>query len=828
MKKKIAILLAAIMTATMVPMNTFASSSNGANRVQTVKDGEVINNAFLKIQPKEGVEYGDTIVLSFENAEIDEDKVNLDDYVYVWGSEPKDANKTDWEYFDELANKYLSDNSLSVAGFDAIFGEITSEAKDAMYLPYNLIRLSKKEMEVQLFPLPDSRADENFNSLGKPSYYIPLPVVADGTGDVTVTVDANGTTISGGSSIRFATSSTKSGSTTTTVDEVLVSSDPDAIEIDTITIKESVQGTFEPGQKVQLKLNSGFDFTTMKDDDKKIRISAGTNANFKALEEKDVEYDGNTITFTMPNINSNNANGYSDKAAAIKISGLWAMADDDDNFGDIKLTISGTNANITKETIKVAEFGDYGFHLRAVEDPTTIYAGRVKTDKSNEYIRNNDVTKEMDEDDFVAATVEFSEITSKSWNTNRSLEFTVPEGVKIFDAEIDEEEDIRISAASISNDGRTLKIKGNDVHDLNADACSFELKLYLSADAAYEGDVMLSVRGAGISEGDVEDVKIAEVVAPVSVTTSTTNANMGYQKVDTADIVITEAEDGVLLKGGTVEVAIDSIYGDAELGFADEGIDYEIDGDLEIKNFKVDEGVISFKVDDSSSEASSITLKNVKIGTTRSIPLGSYGIKVGGTAVINNYSEDAIDDGDEAKDIIGGDKEDGVGFFNDTDYIKVPNYIDIKTETGTLDSVVKVTIGEKTMLVNEEAIEIDAAPYIQAESSSTMVPLRFVMVALGVDSDNVKDAQNSNKVTFDANTKTATVFYAQGSNTTIIQFTAGSNVMKVNGTAINMENGVKAEITNDRMFVPFRAIGTALGVKVSWDETTRTAIYNAK
>lgn len=250
MKKKIAILLAAIMTATMVPMNTFASSSNGANRVQTVKDGEVINNAFLKIQPKEGVEYGDTIVLSFENAEIDEDKVNLDDYVYVWGSEPKDANKTDWEYFDELANKYLSDNSLSVAGFDAIFGEITSEAKDAMYLPYNLIRLSKKEMEVQLFPLPDSRADENFNSLGKPSYYIPLPVVADGTGDVTVTVDANGTTISGGSSIRFATSSTKSGSTTTTVDEVLVSSDPDAIEIDTITIKESVQGTFEPGQKV--------------------------------------------------------------------------------------------------------------------------------------------------------------------------------------------------------------------------------------------------------------------------------------------------------------------------------------------------------------------------------------------------------------------------------------------------------------------------------------------------------------------------------------------------------------------------------------------------
>jgi archaellum component FlaG (FlaF/FlaG flagellin family) len=80
---------------------------------------------------------------------------------------------------------------------------------------------------------------------------------------------------------------------------------------------------------------------------------------------------------------------------------------------------------------------------------------------------------------------------------------------------------------------------------------------------------------------------------------------------------------------------------------------------------------------------------------------------------------------------------------------------------------------------------------------------------------------------FDTNSKTATILYAAGSGQKIIQFTAGSAVMVVDGTAITMENGAVAEIKDDRMYVPFRALGTALGVSVSWDEETRTAIYNA-
>jgi hypothetical protein len=343
--------------------------------------------------------------------------------------------------------------------------------------------------------------------------------------------------------------------------------------------------------------------------------------------------------------------------------------------------------------------------------------------------------------------------------------------------------------------------------------------LTLSADANYEGDVTLSVEGAGMSSDDVDDVVIAKVVKPVTLETTTTKTNMGYQKIDTADIVLTEAEAGILVKNGSVRIALDSIYGEDELGFADEDMDYEIDGDLKITKFKVSKGAITFDIDSASVDASKVTIKNVKIGTTRSIPYGSYGLKVSGSAIINNYCEEAVDEGEESGEL-------GLGYFDDNEAIKFSNYIDVVTETGTLDKVVKVTIGEKTIVVDGESYDMDVAPYIQTESSSTMVPLRFVMVALGVDTDNVGSFDDSQKVSFDATTKTATIFYAAGTNMTTIQFTAGSNTMVVNGAAIPMENGVKAEIVDGRMFVPFRAIGTAINVKVGWDADTRTATYN--
>jgi len=850
MKKKIAILLAAVMTATMVPATAaFADSTNNVNKVVTVKDNDFNDEVVLRIQPNETVEMDDTITITLENAEIDDNEIKVDSRGYLkdYQYNALAGQVIGWEDEYEFLYDYLKDeynealkaaNGNEATAFNNTLDDPMRKS-NSVDLPYKIKRNSKKEYEVTLFAIPDTYAGEKFADINKPIYKIPLPFVADGSGEITATIDSNGTSIRGGVTHPIGNSSSSDGDTVTTVDDIKVGSDD--IELGIITVKETVQGTFKPGRKVTMKLNSGFEFHEQKS---KVQISAGINADFTTVAGVDI--DENTLEFTMPDIDSTNGkNDYeSKKAAAIKISGLWVTPEDDDNYGEIKLTISGASAGISKETIVVGERGDYGFSMRAIEDPTTIYSGRKgyddmddntyasitsenhKYDDDDDYddYITSDVAKEYDSDDYQTATIEFAEITADTWNQNRKLKFTVPDEVKIYDYELDEQEDCNIKDESIavSNDGHTLEIdlsKGNSTVDPD-EASKFELKLTVSVDANYEGDITLAVEGGGMSADEVEDVVIAKAVKPITLETTTTRTNMGYQKVDTSDITITEAEGGMLVKNGKVEIAIDSIYGEDELGFADEDIDYEIDGDLKIKTFKVSKGVISFIVDSASIDASKITIKNVKIGTTRSIPWGQYGLKVSGSALINNYSEGLVDEGCESGDL-------GLGFFDENEAIKFANYIDVVTDPGTLDKVVKVTIGEKTIVVGDENFEMDVAPYIQTSSDSTMVPLRFVMIALGVDSDSVGSFDDSNKVSFDANTKTATIFYAAGTNMTTIQFTAGSNTMLVNGAPIPMDNGVKAEIVDGRMFVPFRAIGKAINVTVDWDADTRTAIYNA-
>ncbi len=140
--------------------------------------------------------------------------------------------------------------------------------------------------------------------------------------------------------------------------------------------------------------------------------------------------------------------------------------------------------------------------------------------------------------------------------------------------------------------------------------------------------------------------------------------------------------------------------------------------------------------------------------------------------------------------------------------------------TYTLANSVRITIGSDKVVIGDESYEMDAVPYIQPGSNSTLVPLRFVAIAIA--GGNVESADNSDNIVWDAVTKTAKIIF----NDFNIEFTAGSNVMVINGVSQTMNNGVQAEITDGRMFVPFRALGEALGVGVEWEADTKTAIYN--
>ncbi|MCC8013853.1 MAG: copper amine oxidase N-terminal domain-containing protein [Eubacterium sp.] len=151
---------------------------------------------------------------------------------------------------------------------------------------------------------------------------------------------------------------------------------------------------------------------------------------------------------------------------------------------------------------------------------------------------------------------------------------------------------------------------------------------------------------------------------------------------------------------------------------------------------------------------------------------------------------------------------------------------DEETETTTEAAVeekeslnVSVQIGSSSITINDAEYSVEAAPYIQADSSSTLVPLRFV--ALALCAGDVEDADESNAITWNAETKTAII--ATGSS--VVEFTAGSDTYVIDGVSYELENGVRAEITDYRMYVPFRALGNALGAEVSWDAETKTASY---
>lgn len=831
MKKKIALLLAAAMTVSMLPMTAMAGSTNTISVTANVKTNEAVkvNGDFtsLQIKPLDTIASNSSIVLDLDNGEYNS------------------------SYFDACAYK-----SYDNADYDTVYSYNTSDpeaglkkyvgAKNQRELPYKLKYINKTSMEVQLYPIDAKWVNQNNSggeseaTKGTPVYQIKLPVDStDNEGDIKVSIDANSTTVSGGGSYTIAKVTSGSGSTTASVVSSEVKTHSGNVTVPQITVKEDVSGTFANAGNVKVKANGPYKFRAANGG---ITLKSGVNASVNGTisVSGSLNANENEVTFTLTA--DDIAHIDKDKLSSLTIDGLIMVPNNDEkNYGDVYVTVSGTD--VTSEQLKVGTRADYGFNLTAMTEAPTIFAGRSP-------LRNDD----LNDDDFKTAKFRFEETTPGAWLTSRKLEFTVPEGVKIIGMDVDKVDKLNQAnfeaGACLSNDGQTLRIeKDSDVFNgfSRNDSAYVDMYLYLSVDPSFTGDVTVGVSGAGVEADTITPVTIAKVVTPITVESTETKTAMGYQDIDTADITITENAAGALLDGKTVKLLIDSLYGSQELGFADtDTLTLTTDGNLEAKNFKVSDGVMSFKVDTASySTPSTIKISGVQIGTTRSVPYGSYDLKVQGDAVINNYDDNvdtytsticsgSVSDPDTTAEKLGGVDDSNsrkLDMFDVNSSFKFKGYLNVTSGAGN-DSVltkkVEVTIGEKSVTMDGEKIDTDVAAYIQTSSNSTMVPLRVVALALGVDSANAANPDETNAVNWDANSKTATIVYGSGSTKTVIQFQAGSGVMNVNGSSITMANGVTAEITDGRMFVPFRALGQAFGVSVSWDADTKTAIYNAE
>lgn len=663
--------------------------------------------------------------------------------------------------------------------------------------------------------------------------YIALPlggVIADGNGAVKATVIADYTDKVVGGEYTI-TKGLEEGSTSLVYDANNVKSFEDKVKIDSLTLKENVRNTIgkdkdndkdkdkiKESAEIILRVSGGFSFKT---NSVTVKDASGANSTMNTKTEWLNKDNSNAIKVTIDGLTSRK------NPIGLDFSGIEIEPNNDKNYGDVEISVSGDG--ISSQTIKVAQREKLGFKVETLKDPKEIISGR--------HYFNDKLT--MVEDNNTTVDVKFSEAVPNTLVTSRSLDFNLPDGVKIVDVEIGEVKNftgLGDEDFEIINNGKTLRLKraSNEkdykINDRIKSLGSFNMKFNLSVDPAFTGDIKLSVVGGGQNEGSTPDILIAKAVAPFEIKTQTTKVDLGYQDYNTADIVITETKPGMFLEGKQAKLNLVAPYGTGEVGFSEAKFDVT-GGELEVKEkaFKVNGGAITFDVNKASyKNPSTITIKNVKVGSTRSVPFGSYSLSLSGNAVINNYTDAKNISDDKSFALTSTGSKDNTSLINqsNTSYYEVKDYVNVVTETGTLNQTVKVSLGEKTVLVGDKAIDMDVAPYIQASSNSTMVPLRFVSVALGVDSSNVANPDESNKVTWDANSKTTTIYYGAGTGQKIIQFQAGSNIMVVDGTRIPMEYGVKAEIKDGRMFVPFRALGQALGIAVTWDANTRTAIYN--
>lgn len=146
------------------------------------------------------------------------------------------------------------------------------------------------------------------------------------------------------------------------------------------------------------------------------------------------------------------------------------------------------------------------------------------------------------------------------------------------------------------------------------------------------------------------------------------------------------------------------------------------------------------------------------------------------------------------------------------------NTTEATTENDPKLNRVEVTIGKSTIFVNSKPREIGVPAYIQSQTNSTLIPLRAVTVALANGNSNKED---TDIVSWDPITKTAIINYGNKK----IEFKSGSEKMVVNGVEKTIMGGIP-EITNGRMFVPFRVLGEELGAEVRWNSVAKTAVYN--
>ncbi len=349
--------------------------------------------------------------------------------------------------------------------------------------------------------------------------------------------------------------------------------------------------------------------------------------------------------------------------------------------------------------------------------------------------------------------------------------------------------------------------------------------------------------------GDVNDQKVENYVEIVSQPEKAklTDSDVRVKYDDTEGVYTLEIIGTPTLKAGEYTVRLSLLSGNStdvtfKLEEAGEPVSIEIDGDDTVKAGKpytatayyVDANGIKTKIDSdtnmsvgysgliSDSPAFDGTLaSDGEIGFTAMSGKDYYGTKVTLYVV---------------------DTEKGIEAHKDVTVVD-PTLTDVVTfdfdkTSGPIsqDNTVKMTIKDEDGNVVEDINNVNLKAYVDsksAEDANVSVDVNNVQVQKGKatftvysDKETTADirlvavAQNK----YYAGTLTYTFGEQDIAPDTSIVMTIGSNDFIVNNDVVSVEDAAPY-VANDRTYVPFRALGEALGAEVVWDNDARTVTY---
>lgn len=594
---------------------------------------------------------------------------------------------------------------------------------------------------------------------------------------------------------------------------------------------ETAVGTFEAGQVLELKLTSGFEWTG---------VEASTTSVTKTIANgalKVTDVDDNVLTCEVTSTGANK------DAITIATDDVKIDAVDAKVGAVAKITVKAKTAKVGDTTVGFNATADAVEAAKVVGDVVTLSVDEdedLPVIYSGVDVDNNGIT---DDSDHKSLEITLKESVKEAFDSKKAFTMTLPEGVYV--TKVDQ----------VDNDGNHLLTAG-DSADLTAafkaayekgeyekfdfkrktfkdstSAFEYKFQFVLVAEPDFEGDVVLTLDGDAFDKK--QEVKIAKFVKPYTVEASQNDLIIDYRntKVPT-NVVVKEAEAGLWDDGLEFTFDIDRFSDDAFENDATYTVDDK--SDLEVKAAKKGLG---FTVDEESDDvAATVTISDISLYMDRSIAAGAYDLQLLTNANVNMYLEElataektALAAGSykafkndvtvdantlytvaDAADYVNKDKL-------DIDFATVKEgFVNVITagrdqDDASFTKKVVVPVGEKYLIAGEEQVVLDVPAYISAQGY-TMLPVRAVATALGINNNNVLWNQAS---------RTVTILYGQR----IITMVAGQKVVTVNGNTIPASATV--QIKDGRTFLPMRDLATALGVTdITWDAATKTATMN--